>query len=65
LVQEKSLRNCHFFCSVVCGVFGLAPRRTPFGKISHGSLLLSGMWLRKSAYWNTNSFSFDPCSTQL
>ena len=23
------------------------------------------MWFAKSAYWNTNSFSFDPASTQL
>src|SRR5688500_18166336 len=64
-LHEKSSRNCHFFCSVVCGVLGLAPVRTPFGKISHGSLLLSGMWLPKSAYWKMNSFSFEPPSTQL
>ena len=51
--------------AVVCGVFGLAPLRTPFGKISHGSSLLSGMWLPKSAYWKMNSFSFEPLSIQL
>ena len=31
--HEKSSRNCHFFCSVVCGVFGLWPIETPFGKL--------------------------------
>ena len=64
-LHEKSSLNCHFVCSVACGVFGLAPDRTPFGKISHGSELLSGMLLLKSAYWNTTSFSFAPPITQL
>ena len=64
-LQEKSSRNCHFVCSVVCGVFGLAPPVTPFGKISHGSVLLGGMSFPKSAYWKMNSFSVEPPSTQL
>src|SRR5580765_3792063 len=65
MLHEKSSRNCHFVCSVACGVLGLAPERTPFGKSSHGSLLLSGMAFLKSAYWTTTSFSFEPPLTQL
>ena len=38
---------------------------TPFGKIWYGSVLAAPMWLRKSAYWKMNSFSFAPPSTQL
>ena len=55
--HEKSSRNCHFFCSVVCGVFGLWPICTPLGNWRNGSWLRAVMLLAKSAYWKMNSFS--------
>src|SRR5829696_7423297 len=63
--HEKSLRNCHFFCCVCCGVFGFCPTVTPFGKIWYGSRLFAVIALLKSAYWKMNSLSRDPPSTQL
>ncbi len=64
-LHEKSSRNCHFVCSVACGVFGLAPIATVLGNSSYGSELLSPIPFAKFAYWKMNSFSRDPPSTQL
>ena len=63
--QEKSSLNWYFFCSVVCGVFTLAPVCTPFWNSSFGADERAAMLLLKSAYWKMNSFSFWPGSTQL
>ena len=50
-LQEKSSRNCHFVCSVSCGVSGFAPIATPLGNTSSGSGLLSGIAFLKLANW--------------
>src|ERR1700737_2600931 len=63
--QEKSSRNCHFFCCVACGVLRFWPIVTLFGKDCAASRLFAVMALAKSAYWKMNSFSFAPPSTQL
>jgi hypothetical protein len=42
-LHEKSSRNCHFFCSVVCGVLGLCPTLTEFWNNSYGSWLFAPM----------------------
>ena len=64
--HEKSSRNCHFFCSVVCGVFGLWPDGDA---VREQLVRVAGcravMLLAKSAYWKMNSFSFVPPITQL
>ena len=65
MCQEKSSRNCHFFCWVACGVLMFWPIDTLFGKVSVGSELLAPMALPKSAYWMMTSFSIEPPSTQL
>ena len=65
MFQEKSFWNCHFFCSVVCGVFGFCADADLFGKIMYGSWLFAPIGCAKSAYWKMNSFNFDPPSTQL
>src|SRR5688572_23667705 len=64
-LHEKSLRNCHFFCCVCCGVLVFCPMETPFGKVICGSRLFAVIALAKSAYWKMNSFSFDPPRTRL
>ena len=65
MLHEKSSRNCHFFCCVVCGVLMFCPIVTPLGKVMFGSRLFAVIALAKSAYWKMNSFSFAPPSTQL
>src|SRR4051812_6393799 len=63
--HEKSSRNWYFFWAVLCGVLGFCPTVTPLGNDSNPLSLRAAMWLSKSAYWNTNSFSFAPPSDQL
>ena len=63
--QEKSSRNWYFFCAVLCGELTFCPVVTPLGNDSYGVSLRAEMWLSKSAYWNTNSFSFEPRSDAL
>src|SRR5436190_1673841 len=63
--QEKSSRNWYFFCAVLCGLLMFCPVVTPLGNDSYAVSLRAEMWLSKSAYWNTNSFSFDPAREAL
>src|SRR5688572_7251605 len=63
--QEKSSRNCHFFCCVCCGVLPFCPMNTEFGNDCDGSRLLAVIAFAKSAYWKMNSFSPLPPTTQL
>src|SRR5436190_14998830 len=63
--QEKSSRNCHFFCCVCCGVFTFWPTVTRFGNDCCRSVLFAVIAFAKSAYWKMNSFSLAPPTTQL
>src|SRR5262245_27449300 len=65
MCHEKSSRNWYFRCAVDCGVLMFCPTVTPLGNASYEVSLRAAMWLSKSAYWKTNSLSFDPASDML
>ena len=64
-VQERSLRSCHFVCSVPCGASAFVPARTPLGKRRCGPAPAAAMSLKKSEYWSTSSLRIDPRNPQL
>src|SRR5262245_16308598 len=65
MLQVKSSRNWYLCCSVVWGVFTDWPTVTPLGKVSVGRFEFSTMLFLKYEYWNTNSFTRPPDSTEF
>ena len=65
MLQEKSLRNCHFFCCGLLRCVGVLRRCSRRSGRSVRIQAVGADRVAKSAYWKMNSFNFDPPSTQL
>src|SRR5262249_41001556 len=61
----KWSRHWYCLCAVDWGVLMVCPVVTPLGNDSYAFSVRAAMWLSKSAYWKTNSFSFEPESDML
>ena len=61
----KSSRNWYLCCSVFWGVLMLCPTVTPPGKVSVGRVERSTIAFLKYEYWNTNSLTLPPPSTEF